>query len=113
MNVDYHVQELLKAGVKVYKYWGEEKLGRLHAKGMIRDDEFVSVGSCNMDKMALRHNFEQNVVSRDPDFVRYVRKKLYEHDFKYSTLAKPIKNFKEKVINKIKGWITEPLDQFD
>lgn len=52
------VEECLRAGVKFYFY----TKGMLHAKTMLVDDEFVTVGSTNFDFRSFEHNFEANVV---------------------------------------------------
>jgi cardiolipin synthase A/B len=70
-------------GVDTRVYQAPDKLGKTHAKGIIVDD-WASVGSCNRDTMALRHNFEQNLQSSDPSFVRQVEKEVFEHVFEHS-----------------------------
>ncbi|MCG3136863.1 MAG: Major cardiolipin synthase ClsA [Phycisphaerae bacterium] len=50
----YYWPELINAGVKIYRY---EK-GMLHAKIMIADRAWASVGSANLDVRSLRLNFE-------------------------------------------------------
>ena len=52
-----YIRECLLAGIKVYLYEG----GMLHAKTVLVDDEFVSVGSTNFDFRSFEHNFESNV----------------------------------------------------
>lgn len=52
-----YIDECLKSGMKIYFY----KAGMLHAKTMIIDDEFVSVGSTNFDFRSIEHNFEANM----------------------------------------------------
>ncbi|MBI3038017.1 hypothetical protein HYY75_03045 [bacterium] len=113
INTRYHFEELLKAGVEINLYNGESGLGKLHGKGMIRDDEFASIGSANMDTMALYHNYEQNLVSSDPKFVKKVREDLFENDFKFSTKYQPPKDWWNKLKMKIKGKATQLLDRFD
>lgn len=58
-----YIQGCLRAGIKVYLY----EAGMLHAKTVLVDDEFVSVGSSNFDFRSFEHNFESNVFiySRD------------------------------------------------
>ncbi|MDP4118006.1 MAG: cardiolipin synthase [Bacillota bacterium] len=46
--------ELVRAGVKIYEY----KLGFMHAKMFVRDDEQAIVGSANMDYRSLYLHFE-------------------------------------------------------
>jgi len=56
-----YVQELLDAGVKVYRY---EK-GFIHAKVLIVDHTAASVGTANLDLRSLNSNFELNAVLFD------------------------------------------------
>ncbi len=70
-----HVEELLKAGVKVYRY---EK-GFIHSKILIADGSAVSVGTANLDARSLEINFEVQAFIYDAsvaaDFIR-----AYEND---------------------------------
>jgi len=109
----FHFEKLQKAGVKIYLYQGERGLGKLHAKGMIRDDSFASIGSTNMDTMSLRGNYESNVASKDAGFVKSVRENLFEKDFTVSTLYQPPKSLWERMKIKVKGGIAELVDRFD
>lgn len=52
-----YINECLKSGMKIYFY----NAGMLHAKTMIVDDEFVSIGSTNFDFRSFEHNFEANM----------------------------------------------------
>lgn len=56
-----YITECLEAGIKVYLY----KPGMLHAKTIVVDDEFVSVGSTNFDFRSFEHNFEGNMLFYD------------------------------------------------
>ena len=56
-----YVTECLQAGIKVYLY----KPGMLHAKTLIIDDEFSSVGSTNFDFRSFEQNFEGNLLLYD------------------------------------------------
>ncbi len=112
-NTRFHFDKLRKAGVKIYLYEGEKGLGKVHAKGLIADDQFASIGSCNMDTMALRHNYESNVASKDPEFVKKVKKDLFEKDFTVSKLYEPPKSLWERIKIKVKGGASELLDRWD
>ena len=112
-NTRYHFAQLQKAGVKIYLYEGEKGLGKLHAKGLIADDNFASIGSCNMDTMALRHNYEANLASKDPEFVRQVKKDLFEKDFTLSKQYQAPKSLWERLKLKVKGGAAELLDRWD
>jgi cardiolipin synthase len=75
-----HVEELLKAGVKVYRY---EK-GFIHSKILIADGSAVSVGTANFDARSLEINFEVQAFIYDAsvagDFIR-----AYENDLEGSS----------------------------
>lgn len=53
-----YIEECLLAGIKVYLY----DAGMLHAKVLIVDDDFSTLGSTNFDFRSLEHNFEENLV---------------------------------------------------
>jgi cardiolipin synthase len=52
----YYWREVLAAGVKVYQY----TRGMMHAKVVIVDDDWASVGTANLDNRSLLLNFEVN-----------------------------------------------------
>ena len=56
-----YFRDLLPAGVKVYLY----KSGYMHAKTMVIDDDFVTIGSTNIDPRSLEQNFEVNAFLYD------------------------------------------------
>ena len=64
-----YISDVLQAGVKVYFY---EK-GFLHSKLWVSDDEFVSVGSTNLDFRSFEHNFEVNAFIYDADTALQMR----------------------------------------
>jgi cardiolipin synthase len=74
-KVDYHLaglaarvlyHELLAGGVEIHEYTP----AFLHAKMALADDDWVTVGSSNIDPLSLLLNLEANVVVADPDFSR-------------------------------------------
>ncbi|WP_106829874.1 cardiolipin synthase [Parabacteroides pacaensis] len=69
------IDELVKAGVKVYFYTG----GFLHAKLIVIDDALTAIGSANMDFRSLEHNFEINAFLYDTSFAEQM-KKIFQHD---------------------------------
>lgn len=52
-----YISQCLSSGIKVYLY----NAGMLHAKVVLVDDEFVSVGSTNFDFRSFEYNFEANL----------------------------------------------------
>jgi cardiolipin synthase len=57
-----YYDELLKAGVRIHEYLP----GFLHAKVLVVDGRFASVGSANFDQRSFRLNFELNAHLFDP-----------------------------------------------
>ena len=72
---DSYVEDLLKAGVKVYMMTD----GFLHSKTMVIDDDWCSVGSANMDFRSFNNNFEANALIYDEACAKKVRK-VFEND---------------------------------
>jgi cardiolipin synthase len=62
---------LMRAGVKIHEYCKRP----LHGKVAIMDDEWSTVGSCNLDPLSLALNLEANVIIRDVSF----NQQLYNH----------------------------------
>jgi cardiolipin synthase len=58
--------ELLKAGVEIYEY----QPTMYHSKQMIIDDQWVSIGSANLDNRSFRLNAEANLNVMDRDFAQ-------------------------------------------
>jgi len=62
--------EFLKHGVEIYEYG----TSYLHAKVAVVDDQWSTVGSCNLDPLSLLFNLEANVIVQDSQF----SKRLHE-----------------------------------
>ena len=61
-----YINELLKAGIKVYLYTA----GFTHAKVLMVDGVFSSVGTANMDNRSFDQNFEVNALIYDTDITK-------------------------------------------
>lgn len=57
------VEQMLESGVEVYHY----RKGMVHAKTMVVDDHFATVGTANMDNRSFMLNFEINAIFYDED----------------------------------------------
>ncbi|MBR1851309.1 MAG: cardiolipin synthase [Bacteroidales bacterium] len=62
-------KETMVAGVKIYLY----NKGFLHAKTLVCDDDFVTIGSTNIDSRSLEQNFEANVFVYSSDTAKTQR----------------------------------------
>lgn len=56
-----YLEALMEAGIKVYRY----NKGFIHAKTMVVDDVFSTIGSCNLDNRSFNINFEINALIYD------------------------------------------------
>jgi cardiolipin synthase A/B len=63
-----YYRELLRAGVRIFEYLP----GILHAKTLVVDDFWATVGSANMDVRSFRLNFEVNAMVYGPAFNRHL-----------------------------------------
>lgn len=64
-----YYRRLLRRGVRLFHY--TENI--LHAKTIVVDGRFASVGSCNFDWLSFRLNYELNVMSEEKDFAVELR----------------------------------------
>ncbi|MEL4307500.1 cardiolipin synthase [Joostella sp. CR20] len=74
-----YLEKLLRAGVKIYLY---EK-GNIHAKTMIVDDVFTTIGTSNMDYRSFHINFEVNALIYNEAITKQMLD-IYIDDLQYS-----------------------------
>ena len=60
-----YYEGLLRAGVHVHQYRGDF----LHAKGIIIDDAWATLGSTNLDNLSMLLNYEANIATKDRECV--------------------------------------------
>ena len=87
-----YLKDVLRSGVKVYRY----RAGFLHAKLLVSDDKFCTIGSSNLDFRSLEHNFEVNAFIYDPDFACQQRD-VFLHDMQRC----------RRII--LRGWMRRPF----
>lgn len=75
----YYWPMVLDCGVKVYQY----TKGMMHAKVMIVDDDWATVGTANFDNRSMFLNFEVNALFYSPQVVRELEAAFLE-DFRHS-----------------------------
>ena len=92
-----YVSELLKAGVKVYFYDN----GYLHSKTIVSDDEFLTIGSTNIDFRSFEQNFEVNAFIYDADMARQM-KQVFLDDERYCKVITEENWAKRSVFAKLK-----------
>lgn len=70
--------ELLSAGVRIFEY----RRGMLHAKTMVVDDAWTTIGSANMDMRSFVLNWEANLIALDRNLATTMAER-FEHDLKH------------------------------
>ncbi|MFR5892772.1 MAG: phospholipase D-like domain-containing protein [Bacilli bacterium] len=83
-------KDLLKQGVKIYEY----KLGFLHTKNFLVDDEIAVVGTINLDYRSLVHHYECGIWMYNTESIVEI-KEDFEEIMKESININP-KEFKLK-----------------
>jgi cardiolipin synthase A/B len=74
-----HYEELLRAGVKIYEY----RPTMMHAKTMVADDGWSTIGTMNFDNRSLAFNDETNLLIDDAGVARILVTKFAD-DLRYS-----------------------------
>ena len=74
-----HFPRVTKAGVKIYEYGP----ALLHAKTMVVDGQWASIGSANLDNRSFAVNAELNLVFLDPDIAAQLTH-IFREDLKHS-----------------------------
>jgi cardiolipin synthase len=72
-------QGLLQAGIRIFLYREEV----LHAKTVVVDEKWATMGSFNLDSLSFSFNYEANLVSTNKDFVEKLEH-LFTTDLKQS-----------------------------
>jgi len=97
-----YYRELLRAGIEIYEY----QPSRLHAKTVIVDGLWSSIGSTNLDRRSFAFNYESNLNVFDGGFAREMLA-MFERDLAKSrriTLAEwKTRPFKEKLLERFYG----------
>lgn len=96
----YYFSELLKSGVKIY----ERRNVMLHAKTMVVDGVWSTVGSTNMDFWSFSSNDEVNAAILDKGFATEMAK-MFAEDLAASHEILPEEWKKRPLFSKIKEWL--------
>lgn len=77
----YYWEDMLRAGVRIYQY----ARGMMHAKVLLVDEDFASVGTANLDNRSMFLNFEVNCLIHSAAAVRELERSFLQ-DFSDSIL---------------------------
>ena len=95
----YHYSELLKSGVKIY----EHGTSLLHAKTVVVDNVWSTVGSTNMDYLSLLNNDEVNAVILSHGFALEMEK-MFLTDLANSRQVQWAEWGKRPLLPRIRAW---------
>jgi cardiolipin synthase len=92
----YYWHEALAAGVRIYQYTH----GFMHAKIVIADDRWASVGSANFDNRSLYLNFEMNCLFESQAVVAELEQAMLR-DMAVSIRVDPVEFDKRPFVSKL------------
>jgi cardiolipin synthase len=96
---------LLAAGVQIY----ELKLAVLHAKTMVIDGVWSTVGSANIDRRSFQHNAEVNVIVLGDGFGKDMEA-AFREDIKNSNVV-TLEQWRDRpVVTRMKEWASKVWD---
>lgn len=98
-------QPLLEGGVKIF----ELKLSVLHAKTVVIDGVWSTVGSTNIDRRSFLHNSEVNVIVMG-DVFGLEMEKAFQEDLRNSTEITLAAWSKRPMITRLKEWLARVWD---
>lgn len=76
------LRTLVQAGAQAHWYRGRPASAHLHTKYFSVDDRWACIGSVNGNTRALKNNQELDVEISDPQFVKALKVRLFERDWK-------------------------------
>lgn len=94
---------LLAAGVEVYEYTG----GLLHAKTMVVDGVWATIGSANLDPRSFALNDELNAVVHDPDVAARMEAAFAADLARAPRLT--MEAWRERRLGRFLGWLLTPI----
>lgn len=100
-------ESLLSSGVRIFLYTKE----MLHAKTMVTDDSWATIGSFNLDSISLFYNYEANILSTKEPFAREIRE-MFQKDIMHAREL-DLQSWKHRsTYQKIREWMTIPYRRF-
>lgn len=103
---------LLKSKIKIYQYGANNSNpSMLHAKTIVIDDNWATVGTMNMDTISLLYNYEANIITTVSNLVKKLAD-VFENDIKDCELVDPVKWHNRSRSQKIFEWSARLLREF-
>jgi cardiolipin synthase len=100
-----HYDELLEAGVRVYEY----SPGFVHAKTMLVDAAWCTIGSANMDHRSFMLNWEANLFALDPTLTRHMATQFLEDLSVSMEIKRPVVRSLGRRLEEAGSYLVSPL----
>lgn len=104
---NFYFSRLLKSGVNIFRYKGPT----LHSKTVVIDDEWVFVGTFNLDSLSFVWNYEVSVRSKDESLITTIRQQFFE-DMRSSESTDYKTWHRRWFWQKCQEWCTWPFHKF-
>ncbi len=102
-----YLAPLVQAGAELYERQGTI----LHAKAMLIDDRWITLGSANLDLRSFHRNYEINVVIDSPAFGDQVRR-MFDEDLARSRRIDAVDYARRSLLERLLAWLLSPLSRF-
>lgn len=102
-----YLGRLLKSGARVFKY----QSAILHAKTVVIDGNWATVGSLNLDNLSFLWNYESNIVSSDQKFIGELARH-FEEDIRNSKEIHFAEWQNRPIFDRMLEYISLPIHRF-
>ena len=100
-----YYDELLSSGVRIFEY----QAGFLHAKTMVVDDLWTTIGSANMDMRSFVLNWEATLVALDRDLARHVARQFEKDLLEAREITLPRRRSRSMRMKESASYLLSPL----
>ncbi len=95
--------QFLQAGIRIYEYAGQ---GQLHAKAMVVDRRWATIGSSNCDHLSFFLNHEANLIIRNHEVVKEMRWRIADQAEEHASAVDPQVYMNRPIFLKVANWIS-------
>ena len=101
--------QFLEAGINIYEYSGH---GQLHAKAMVVDRRWATIGSSNCDHLSFFLNHEANLVIRHHDVVKEMQQRISNQAHHFASPIDHDVYMTRSIFLKMANWISYQVVRF-
>lgn len=101
--------QFLEADINIYEYSGH---GHLHAKAMVVDRQWATVGSSNCDHLSFFLNHEANLVIRHHEVVKEIQQRISDQAHHFASSIDRDVYMTRSIFLKIANWMSYQIVRF-